>query len=217
MLALQSATNYAEMYGVPPEVQGDIDGSGYHDFDDIEGFVAIFRGSVPSEMQPIPEPSALALGIVGMIGILVKSRSRFSLIKAPRAVLLGLAVTCLCCATSITNAKSIGVNFVSDGPDGDEPQSEVSCCALGIFDVAGVGVAAQMYWNNTEPQPTVEQAGQTPSAKRRTYSVRPPVCWWTTLLLPPLSPFHGWLTAAGAPLLNLTGPRRRMKNFTKLV
>jgi hypothetical protein len=39
VLALQSASAYEDLYGVPPSTNGDTDADGDFDFDDIAGFL----------------------------------------------------------------------------------------------------------------------------------------------------------------------------------
>ena len=66
VLALNYEIAYEMMYGVPPELHGDINGSGNHDFDDIDGFVALlFGGSV----EAVPEPSSLSLACLAVLAL----------------------------------------------------------------------------------------------------------------------------------------------------
>ena len=81
------------------------------------------------------------------------------LTKPHRTVLLLVVATCLSYITSVANAKSIGVNFVSELPPPGSPQTD-GCCALDILEVAGVQGVEQGNWNNTELQPTTQGGGQ---------------------------------------------------------
>jgi len=64
VLGLNRPSDYAALYGAPPEIHGDINGDGHHDFDDIAGFVDILvadRGA-----RAVPEPTTLLLVALGL-------------------------------------------------------------------------------------------------------------------------------------------------------
>ncbi|MFV2069084.1 MAG: PEP-CTERM sorting domain-containing protein, partial [Pirellulales bacterium] len=74
VLGLTQPPDYESLFGVRPNIEGDIDMDGDQDFDDISGFVAILVGP---GLQSIPEPSTLVLFFVGLIAYGLGWRRRY--------------------------------------------------------------------------------------------------------------------------------------------
>jgi len=72
VLALNSSETYEGAFGLPARLAGDVDGDGDVDFDDIDGFVHLLTAG-PAASQAVPEPSAVALLLVGLAGCLIRS------------------------------------------------------------------------------------------------------------------------------------------------
>ncbi len=70
VLALNSETDYVDQYKVPAVLNGDIDGNGVHDFDDIDDFIALLNAPAVGR-GAIPEPCGLELAATGMIAMLL--------------------------------------------------------------------------------------------------------------------------------------------------
>jgi len=75
ILALVDQAAYDAAYPlVSEELAGDIDGSGTFDLGDIGPFTGLFSGSASA--SAVPEPSALSLAVVLLMGIAIRPRRR---------------------------------------------------------------------------------------------------------------------------------------------
>lgn len=71
VLALNEPATYEADYGLPPVMMGDTDNNGRNDFDDIGVFVDILTTApIGGIAATIPEPSAIALMLIGMAGLI---------------------------------------------------------------------------------------------------------------------------------------------------
>ena len=75
VLALVDPLAYDVLYPfVSEELAGDVDGSGTFDLGDLADFSALLGG--PASADAIPEPSALSLAVVLLLGIAIRQRRR---------------------------------------------------------------------------------------------------------------------------------------------
>ena len=79
VLGLNNPQAYQDQYGAPPTVTGDTDGDSDLDFDDIGPFVEILTPPQGSDSQTVPEPSTLALALLGLIGLAGRARNKSAL------------------------------------------------------------------------------------------------------------------------------------------
>ena len=77
VLGLSNGAAYLNVYGVPPALHGDIDGSGFFDFGDIDDFIDLLSGGpLIGDLQSVPEPSALILAAIGLLGFVANGWRR---------------------------------------------------------------------------------------------------------------------------------------------
>ena len=74
VLGLTRPSAYEALYGAPLEIDGDINGDGQHDFDDITGFQDLLHSG--SELQSVPEPTTLFLASLALVALLVGQHGR---------------------------------------------------------------------------------------------------------------------------------------------
>lgn len=76
VLGLRDPAEYESTFGIVPSHNGDMNEDGDFDFDDIPGFVQTLRGeAIASDLQSVPEPESLTLGLLAALVLTGYARS----------------------------------------------------------------------------------------------------------------------------------------------